>query len=218
MKLPSFKRSDVSPGDRIPRGAIVVVAIHDDQDPPRRREPRRVAAQPRWQLGQQVELALVGARDVWEWSWTALVLALNGLVLVYAVLGLSMRRGFRELLFKAFERRAGTLLLCSGFIGAVLSLQLVFDPRYREFPSCAALLPALIFTLRPAASARAEAWLLTAVMIIGIPCQLWQEGLANTQALGWAAVSALLALALFRGARTSLSSANNSANTPAVTV
>ena len=70
--------------------------------------------------------------------------------------------------------------------GAVLMLGLVFDPRYRSFPSAALLLPALFYLCRPVALARREAGLLAALIAAGIPLQLYQEGLRNQQALGWA--------------------------------
>ena len=46
------------------------------------------------------------------------------------------------------ERRAGWWLAAAGFAGAVMMLGLVFEPRYRSFPSAALLLPALVYLLR----------------------------------------------------------------------
>ena len=61
-----------------------------------------------------------------------LLLGLNAVALLHGALALSQRRGWRARLFNALEKRAGSLLLSVGFVGAVLMLQLVFDARYRE--------------------------------------------------------------------------------------
>ena len=163
-------------------------------------------------------VAQVGNRDLWERAWTAAVLGINAVVLLHGMLALARRGQWRGVVFAWLETRAALWLLCAGFIGAVLMLQLVFDARYREFPGSAIVLPALIYLARPPAAPRREALLLAAVMGAGIPAQLFQEGLRNAQALTWAAAAALLTLALWRGARTSLSSASSSANTAGVTV
>jgi len=109
-------------------------------------------------------------------------------------------------------------LLLTGFIAAVLMLQLVFDARYRQFPSEILLLPALVFMRWPTAAPRRETVLLMVVIALGIPIQLWQETLQNTQAIGWSLVSAALVYALSRSLRTKRSAAISSANTASVTV
>ncbi|MDB6062075.1 MAG: ndvC [Verrucomicrobiaceae bacterium] len=157
-------------------------------------------------------------RDIWEWLWTAALTLLNIVILVRTALALAPLDSARGRVFVRLEQYAGKILLCSGFIGAVLTLQLVFDARYREFPSYIMLVPALGFLRWPAHAAVRELKLLLAIIALGIPLQLLEEKLTNTQALGWAAVSALLALALWRSLRTSRSPAISSANTASVTV
>jgi hypothetical protein len=123
---------------------------------------------------------------------------LNLLILAYALLSLSARRGWRQPLFNILHRRGGWWLLAAGFAGAVLMLGLLFDARYRSFPGAALLLPALFYLLRPVLVARREALLLAAMIGFGIPVQLYQEGLNNQQAIGWALVCLLLSAALLR--------------------
>ncbi|MBF7731453.1 glycoside hydrolase family 17 protein [Pseudomonas sp. N040] len=147
------------------------------------------------------ELALITSRFAGEWLWAALLLGLNLLVLLHAVLALAARQGWRQQCFAWLQQRAGWWLLASGFAGAVLMLGLVFDPRYRSFPTAALLLPALFYLLRPVPVAPREAGLLAALIGLGIPFQLYQEGLGNLQAFGWALVSLLLAAALLRALR-----------------
>ena len=88
-----------------------------------------------------------------------------------------------------------------GFAGAVLMLALVFDARYRSFPSAALLLPALFYLCRPVAAPRREIALLAVFVGAGIVPQLYEETLGNLQAIGWAAVSLLLLGALWRSLR-----------------
>lgn len=147
------------------------------------------------------ELALVDSRYWSEWLWAAALLLLNLLVLAHAVLQLSARIGWRERAFTWFESRAGWWLLAAGFAGAVLMLGLVFDARYRSFPSTALLLPAVVYLLRPAPASRREVALLAMLIGAGIVPQLYQEGLSNQQAISWAATSLLLLAALWRSLR-----------------
>ena len=49
----------------------------------------------------------------------------------------------------------------------------------------------------------AAALLLAALIGLGVPLQLYQEGPGNLQAIGWALVSLLLGAALIRSARLS---------------
>jgi len=149
------------------------------------------------------ELALITSRFVGEWLWAGSLLGLNVLVLIYALLSLSARGGWRQPLFNALHQRAGWWLLASGFAGAVLMLGLVFDARYRSFPSATLLLPAMFYALRPVVLAHREALLLAALIGLGVPLQLYQEGPGNLQAIGWALVSLLLGAALIRSARLS---------------
>ena len=147
------------------------------------------------------ELALITSRFVGEWLWAGFLLGLNLLILTYALLSLSARAGWRQSLYNALHKRGGWWLLAAGFAGAVLMLGLLFDARYRSFPSAALLLPALFYFLRPIPIAHREALLLAAMIGLGIPFQLYQEGLNNQQAIGWALVCLLLSAALLRSAR-----------------
>lgn len=147
------------------------------------------------------ELALVTSRYWGEWLWAAALLGLNLLVLAHTALALSSRQGWREHAFVWLEARGGWWLLAAGFAGAVLMLGLVFDSRYRSFPSVALLLPALVYLCRPVRAPRREIALLTVIIGAGIAPQLYQEGPHNLQAIGWALTSALLVAALWRSLR-----------------
>lgn len=130
-----------------------------------------------------------------------MLLGLNLLVLAHCALALSPREGWRQRLFTTLENRAGWWLAAAGFAAAVMALELVFDPRYRSFPSAALLLPALAFVCRPVRVPRREIALLTFIIGAAIAPQLYQEGLANQQAWGWALVSLLMVAALWRSLR-----------------
>lgn len=147
------------------------------------------------------EQALVTSRYAGEWLWAALLLGLNLVLLAQAALAHGSRNGWRARWLSRLDTRSGWLLLAAGFAGAVLTLGLVFDARYRSFPSAALLLPALLFCLRPQAGPRRELSLLAALIAAGIAPQLYQEGLDNLQAVGWAATSVVLVLALWRSLR-----------------
>ncbi|CRM65684.1 Exo-beta-1,3-glucanase [Pseudomonas sp. 25 E 4] len=149
-------------------------------------------------IGTWAELARVTARSTDEWAWAAVLVMLNLLILAHAALALSTREGWRERAFAWMERRAGWLVGMAGFAGAVMMLAMVFDPRYRSFPSAALVLPALVYLLRPVSGPRRELVLLTVIIGAGIAPQLYQEGLRNQQAWGWAVVSLFMALALWR--------------------
>lgn len=166
-----------------------------------------------------LQLGVVDCRDSLEWLWCWLLAALDLLVLGHFALALGSGRSWRGPLLRRLDERGGRWLLAAGFVGAVLMVELVFDPRYREFPTAALLPAALAYLGRPPRRlARREALLLAAVIACGIPLQLLQEGLRNTQALGWALICALLALALLVGVRTSRSNAATAANAAGVVV
>ncbi|WP_339547365.1 glycoside hydrolase family 17 protein [Pseudomonas sp. RA_35y_Pfl2_P32] len=152
-------------------------------------------------IGTWGELARVTSRSFDEWLWAGLLVALNLLVLAHAALSLSARTGWRERAFNALQSRAGWLLAAAGFAGAVMMLELVFEPRYRSFPSAALLLPALVYLIRPVSAPRREIALLAFIIGAGIAPQLYREGLLNPQAWGWALVSGLLVAALWRSLR-----------------
>ena len=149
-------------------------------------------------LGAWGELVRINARFAEEWVWAVLLVGLNLVVLAHGALGLAARTGWRERLFAWLDRRAGWWLAGAGFAAAVMMLALVFDARYRSFPSAALVLPALVYLLRPVAVRKPEACFLAAVVAVGIPVQLAIEGLQNQQAWGWALVSVLMAGALLR--------------------
>lgn len=147
------------------------------------------------------ELARITSRFVGEWAWAAALVALNLIVLAYGALSLAQRSGWRQRLFAWLDARGGWWLLAAGFAAAVMMTALVFDPRYRSFPTAALLLPALIYLCRPVTAPRREVALLTIFVAAGIVPQLVQETPSNVQALGWAVVSALMAGALWRSLR-----------------
>ncbi|UTL82413.1 beta (1-6) glucans synthase [Pseudomonas putida] len=152
-------------------------------------------------LGLWGELMRTHARFAGEWLWAALLAGLNLLVLAHALLALARRAGWRERLFAWLEARAGWLLVAAGFAAAVSMLAMVFDPRYRSFPTAALALPALVYLLRPVVAARAEVALLAFIVGAGVMPQLYREGLENQQAWGWAVVCVLMAAALWRSLR-----------------
>ncbi|CAK14323.1 beta-1,6-glucan synthase [Pseudomonas entomophila] len=152
-------------------------------------------------LGLWGELMRTNARFAGEWLWAEALTGLNLLVLAQGALALARREGWRQRLFAWLERNGGTWLLAAGFAAAVSMLAMVFDPRYRSFPSAALLLPAVVYLLRPVAARRAEVALLTFIVGAGIAPQLFQEGLSNQQAWGWAVVSVMMTGALWRSLR-----------------
>lgn len=165
-----------------------------------------------WKLGVQDN------RNAWEWAWTALLTLLNALVIARGALACAVPVGWRQRGFEWLERHAGQLLVAVGFVAATLMLQLVFDARYREFPTCVLLLPALVFACVPVRERgrQNELMLLAAVLVAGVPLVLVQERLTNVQALGWALVSLALAAAMWRSLRTMRSAASSNPNTARV--
>jgi exo-beta-1,3-glucanase (GH17 family) len=149
-------------------------------------------------IGTWGELARVTTRFAGEWVWAALLVGLNVLVLAHGALALSARQGWRGRAFGWFEARAGWWVAATGFVAAVMMLALVFDARYRSFPTPTLLLPAVFYLLRPVRVPRREIALLTFIIGAGIAPQMFQEGLHSQQAWGWALVSLLTAAALWR--------------------
>ncbi|WP_339507566.1 glycoside hydrolase family 17 protein [Pseudomonas sp. RL_35y_Pfl2_P42] len=149
-------------------------------------------------IGAWGDMARVTTRFASEWLWVGLLTALNLKVLAHAALTLSARTGWRERAFNLLERRAGWLVATAGFAAAVMMLEMVFDARYRSFASMAFILPALVYLCRPVSVPRREIALLTLIIGAGIAPQLFEEGLQNQQALGWALVSGLMVAALWR--------------------
>ena len=152
-------------------------------------------------LGMWFELNAVTARTAVDWLWACALASLDLVVLAYGVLGLGSQSAWRARLFEVMKVRAGAALMASGFVAAVLMLGMVFDPRYRSFPTAALLVPALVFALRPAPIPANEGRLLLLIVGLGIVPQLVIEGPDNPQAWGWAAASAAMALGLWRGVK-----------------
>ncbi len=146
------------------------------------------------------EQALITSRFVSEWIWTALILVLNLILVSHAALLLGTAQGWRAALCQWLENRASWWLLISGFAAAVMMIELVFDPRYRSFPSVGLAFPTLFFLCRPAPGPSKKYRLLAVMIALGVIPQLWQEGLANYYALAWAVLSLLLVCALWRSA------------------
>ncbi|MDN7141036.1 beta (1-6) glucans synthase [Pseudomonas sp. JQ170] len=162
-------------------------------------------------LGLWGELVRINSRFAGEWLWAVLLAGLNLIVLAHGALALSAREGWRERAFAWLEAHAGWWLAGAGFAAAVSMLALVFDPRYRSFPSAALVLPAVVYLLRPVKAPRPEIGLLTFIVGAGIAPQLFQEGLSNQQALVWAGVSVLMVGALWRACRSGLAPRSRSA-------
>ena len=152
-------------------------------------------------IGLWGELARINSRFAGEWLWAGLLVGLTLLVLAHAALALATREGWRDRAFNWLEARAGWWLVAAGFAAAVSMLALVFDPRYRSFPSAALVLPALVYALRPVRAPRAEVGVLTFIIGAGIAPQLFREGLGNQQAWIWAAVSVVMVVGLWRSLR-----------------
>jgi exo-beta-1,3-glucanase (GH17 family) len=154
-------------------------------------------------LGVFGETTRIDSRFLGEWLWAALLIGLNLLVLAHALLGLAEPQGWRQRTCAWLQARAGWWVSASGFVAAILVLGMVFDPRYRSFASAALLLPGLVYSWRPVAGPHNELLLLALVVSLGLPLQLWREGLENHQAWGWTLVTALMAVALWRAVRRS---------------
>lgn len=153
-------------------------------------------------IGLWGELARTNARFVGEWTWVVLLTGLNLIVLAHGALALSARDGWRQRAFAWLEARGAWWVIAAGFAAAVSMLALVFDPRYRSFPSAAFVVPALVYLVRPVRVARAEVALLTLIVGAGIAPQLYREGMVSQQAWIWAGVSVVMTAALWRCLRT----------------
>jgi exo-beta-1,3-glucanase (GH17 family) len=152
-------------------------------------------------IGTWGELARVTSRFAGEYAWAVALVGLNLIVLAHAALTLSARDGWRGRAWHWLEARAGWWLCATGFAAAVMMLAMVFDPRYRSFPTATLLFPALFYLWRPVPAPRREITLLASIVGVGIVPQLFREGLENPQAWGWALVSLLMTLALWRSLR-----------------
>ncbi|WP_213876249.1 glycosyl hydrolase family 17 protein [Pseudomonas sp. dw_358] len=149
-------------------------------------------------IGVWGETSWVDARFFGEWVWMGALVLLNLLVLVWALLGLASRQGWRERLYGWLHLRRAWWLSMAGFAAAVMMLAMVFDPRYRSFASSSLLLPALVFAWRPVRGPVNELKLLMAIVVVGIVIQLLREGFENQQAWCWALVCAVMGVGLWR--------------------
>jgi glucan 1,3-beta-glucosidase len=99
------------------------------------------------------------------------------------------------------ERMLGALRFALLFGAAATALALAFDPRYRDFPLAFAAPPAVALgALAWAAgpSAEIEERALAVVLAAAAPVIVLREGLANTDALAWAALCLALAAGAWR--------------------
>jgi glucan 1,3-beta-glucosidase len=99
------------------------------------------------------------------------------------------------------ERLLGSLRFALLFGAAAASLALAFDPRYRDFPLAIVAPPALAFAALAWAAGRSaeiEERALAAVLVVTAPVIVLREGLANTDALAWAALCLAFAISVWR--------------------
>ena len=99
------------------------------------------------------------------------------------------------------ERVLGSLRFALLFGAAAAALALAFDPRYRDFPLALVAPPAIAFALLAwvtGASAEVEERALAAVLVATAPVIVLREGLANTDALAWAALCLAFAAGVWR--------------------
>ncbi len=99
------------------------------------------------------------------------------------------------------ERLLGSLRAVLLFGVAAAALALAFDPRYRDFPLAFAAPPAVALALLAWAagtSAEVEERALAAVLVATAPVIVLREGLANTDALAWAALCLAFAVSVWR--------------------
>ena len=136
---------------------------------------------------------LVWNRDVIEWSVTV---AYGGLAIVLA--GLAADRLSRAVVADAASRWMANLRLAFLFGGAVMTLLLVFDARYRGFPSPLYAVPAAAGVLLAIAGERlltatAQERFLALVILLGAPLIIASERLSNVEALFFEALLLLMA-------------------------
>jgi glucan 1,3-beta-glucosidase len=97
-------------------------------------------------------------------------------------------------------RALGWLVIGVTVVAVMTALGLAFDPRYRDFPYAplsSAIVPLFILVMFSAHKARSVAGALAAiVLVLCAAFMIWNEALANWQALWLAGLFALLALTL----------------------
>jgi drug/metabolite transporter (DMT)-like permease len=98
----------------------------------------------------------------------------------------------------------GAVAIACMLLALIVALGLVFDPRYRDFPFApltAAVVPLLLHSLvmpRPPGARGAAEVAASAVLAASVPYIVFNESLANWQALWVSAMLAALALTLAR--------------------
>jgi len=165
-------------------------------------------------IGWALESVLIEAFGVGGWVRGA---ALVGVAAAAPLAAASALRGnlalpaFAALLGDPASRPASRVALACGWLliavtvlALLTALGLAFDPRYRDFPDAAltaAIVPLAAASLalpRPAGSPQAAENLAAAVLLLCAGYILFNEGLANWQAVWFCAVIAALAVILRR--------------------
>jgi glucan 1,3-beta-glucosidase len=175
---------------------------------------------------------LLGSRTAYDWTVFAVrwLSAAAAAALVLQVLSRGMAGAvirplpIAELIGALRERRVpirpwravalGSVRAVALFGATATTLCLVFDPRYRDFANALHAIPAFAFLLLAFAAKRrypSPAWaadlveerLLAIFLAIGGLAVAVSEGLANHQALAWAAVALLFVIAIFLDASSS---------------
>jgi hypothetical protein len=165
-------------------------------------------------IGWTIENVPIESLDVGGWLRSLSFLALAVVVPIAVAAAMVVPVGpaeFSRIIGPKSNRARDPLTLTLGILLIVLTvlamqsaLALSFDPRYRDFPFApltAAALPFLLlsFLVRPAAGALSRAETVAAAVLA--PCVIfivWNETLANWQALWFAAALALVAFSLLR--------------------
>jgi exo-beta-1,3-glucanase (GH17 family) len=132
------------------------------------------------------------SRSATETGWFLLLAAV---ALVLGWLGCRRLRGSPR------ARWHDALIGSAAALAAIEMLGLAFDSRYRHFPLAVFVAPALAAWLFAPRSGpwRERNRALGLLLVLCMPAVLWQETLLNLQALGWLAVSGVMAAGLLRG-------------------
>jgi exo-beta-1,3-glucanase (GH17 family) len=167
----------------------------------------------------QREMIVAASRDAFELALGIAFAAISAAATLLAALGLARWLEGRAPLspapaaavaawfntnrsrFSATERLLGILRFALLFGAAATALALAFDPRYRDFPLAFAAPPAVALAALAwvaGASADVEERALAAVLAAAAPVIVLREGLANADALAWAALCLALAASVWR--------------------
>jgi len=169
----------------------------------------------------QQEMIVAASRDAFELALFVAFGAMSAVATLLAALGLARWLDGRPPLspapvaavaawfrtdcsdWSAAERALGCLRFALLFGAAAAALAIAFDPRYRDFPLAFAAPPAVALALLAWAggpSAAVEERALAAVLAAAAPVIVLREGLANTDALAWAALCLAFAAGAWRPA------------------